>query len=501
MDGSIAGAARASVTTAFGPDGAAEQDAEAVWRETLDAAARALGAAGVSSRDVAAVVVSAQYSSIVPVDANMVPVAPMVTWMDQRSSPKRLRRLSGRHRLGDPPLVLARYLAVHGLAPIEAGMSINHMRWIRAARPDLYERTAFFLEPVDYLTARLSGRATANQCSAFMQMLADNRKVPSVGWHPDLVAASGIDGEKLPECVAAGSVVGTVTREVTDRLGLPPTTQVLSGINDTQAGAVAAGVGHGDHGGLAVGTTAVIVAGARRKKVDPFRSMFTMPSPLGTGHLLSAENGVAGVAVDHFLDGIVDPDDLFATTMNAPDRYRAFDDAAAAAPAGSSGVLFLPWLRGSIAPKADGSARGGFLGVGLDTTRHDLARAVLEGVALNLRWLQDASEGFLGRDLPFHRFYGGGATSVLWGGILADVLDRRVERLDRAGYANSLGTAFFAFDRLGVTAAGDLADALPIASVHEPDPGKRGLYEDLAGTFRLAFKRTRPVSHRLVGRR
>jgi xylulokinase len=371
------------------------------------------------------------------------------------------------------------------------------MRWFRFAHPDLYEQTASFLEPVDYVTARLTGRLTANQCSSFMQMLGDNRRVPSTGWHPDLVKASRIDADKLPEPVPVGSVVGTVVPDVTEALGLPPATPVLSGINDTQAGAVAAGTFSGSHAGLALGTTAVIVTHLQKKKVNPLRSLYTMPSPMGSGHMLSAENGVAGVAVDYFLDRAVYADDSFVTPETVGDRYRAFNEAAAAAKPGAGGVLFLPWLRGSLAPQGDGRMRGGFLNVGLDTTRTDLTRAVLEGVALNLRWLQGPVEKFINRQISHYVFYGGGARSDLWSSVMADVLGKPVHQLADAGFANSFGTAVFGFDRLGIVAASDLTDRVRINRVYEPDPAKRTLYDNLAGIFADTFKRTRPLSHRL----
>ncbi len=496
--GGLAGTARASVATTFGKDGAAEQDAEGVWRATLDAAGRALRAARLESSSVVGVVASAQYSSIVPVAADGTPVAPMVTWMDQRGSPKRLRRLPGYPRGGDGPLNLARFLRVHGLAPVSAGMSLTHMRWLRFADPDCYARTAAFLEPVDYLVARFSGRLTANQCSSFMQMLADNRTVPSEGWHPGLVAASMIDPGKLPEPVPTGSVVGPLRREVAEELGLAAGTPVVSGLNDTQAGAVAAGTFSGTHAGLALGTTSVIVAPMAKKKVNPVRSLYTMPNPLGGSHLLSAENGPAGAAVDHMLDRVVYPDDPFATPPTVEDRYRALDAAAASSPPGANGVLFLPWLRGSLAPRADGRMRGGFLGVGLDTTRADLARAVLEGVALNLRWLQRHVERFLGHPISHYAFYGGGARSDLWSRVMADVLGKPVHQLAGAGYVNSIGTALFGFHHLEIVSATDHRPA--VRAVHDPDPAHDERYEELAAVFTDAFKRTRPLDHRLARR-
>lgn len=501
--GAVVGSARAAVRTTFARGGAAEQDAEQVWRATLDAARGALSAAAVAIdlRSIVAVVASAQYSSIVPVAADGTPVGPMLTWMDQRGSSKRLRRLAGFPARGESPVALARTARIHGLAPISSGMSLTHMRWLRFGAPETYERASSLLEPVDYLTARFTGRCTANQCSSFMQMLADNRTVPSLGWHPTLVAGSMIDPAKLPEPVPVGAEVGAVLPSVADELGLPAGTTVLSGINDTQAGAVAAGAFGGTHAGLALGTTSVFVTHHHRKKVDPLRSMFTMPSPLGDRHLLSAENGVAGVAVDHFLDQVVYPDDPFTTGTVDLDRYAAFNEAAASSPPGASGVLFLPWLRGSLAPKADGRVRGGFLGVGLDTARGDLARAVLEGVALNLRWLQGPVERFVSRTLSHHVFYGGGARSDLWSQVMADVLDRPIHQLADAGFANSLGTAFFAFDRLGLADATELAARTPVRAVYDPDPANRARYDELAGVFQEAFTSTRPVVARLTRRR
>ncbi len=499
-DGRLVGAARGSIATAHGADGSAVQDAEAVWRSTVGAAVAALADANVPATSIAGVAASAQYSSIVPVAADATPVGPMITWMDHRGSPKRLKRLAGYPKGADRPDRLLRSIRLHGLAAIEAGMSLNHMRWLRYGEPEVYDRAAALLEPVDYVTARLTGRCTANRCSSLMQILADNRRptdpVGGVGWHPDLVAASLIDPAKLPEAVPVGSVVGPLRADVARELGLPEATPVLSGINDTQAGAIAAGAWRGDHAGLAIGTTSVIATHVARKKLNPLRTLFTMPSPLGDTYLVAAENGVAGAAVEHFLDRWVFADDAFGAP-SAADRYAAFDEAVGATRAGAHGVLFLPWLAGSLAPKADGRMRGGFLGTTLTTTRHDLARAVAEGVALNLRRLQGPVETFVGRTITSYSFYGGGAGSPAWAQVLADVLDRPVHRIADSGYANAFGTAMFGFDRLGLASADDLADRLPIADVAEPDPAHRARHAERFEAFQDAFRRTRPVMHAL----
>ncbi len=496
----VVGSARGRVMTQFGDDRSAEQDPEAVWTATLECATGALASSGVSPGSVAAVAVSSQYSSVIPVGEDGTAVGAMHVWMDQRGTPKKLKRLAGYPRRADSPAALVRWLRVHGLAPIDAGMSLNHMRWIRYGDPECYERTAVFLEPVDYLVMRLTGRATANRCSAQMMMLTDNRAGAPDAWDGGLVEQSLIDPEKLPEIVPVGSVVGTLLPTVAEALGLPAATPVLAGINDTQAGAIAAGACHRDHAGLAIGTTSVIAARVPKKKTNPLRSLFTVPSPLGHGHLLSGENGVAGVAVDHFLDQVVYPDDPFATSAAGGDRYEAFNEAAAAASA-SSRVLFLPWLQGSLAPDADGRMRGGFLNLGLGTTRNDLARAVLEGVALNLRWLQGPAEKFADRTFGHFVFYGGGAASDVWSQIMANVLRAPVHQLAAPGFANSVGTALYAFDQLGMADAGDLISLVDVRQVYQPDRATFGRYDQLYGALVESHKRFKPIVHRLNRRR
>ena len=398
------------------------------------------------------------------------PLSNMVLWMDHRGAPKRIKRVPGYPKGADSPVDLLRSIRIHGLAPIEGGLTLTHMRWIRYARPDVYEQTAAFLEPMDFLALRFSGRATANQCTAFMSITVDNRTVGATEYHPRLVEQSLIDRDKLPELVPVGAVLGRVLPAVAADLGLSDSTIVLSGCNDTQAGAIAAGAFQGSHAAIALGTTGVVVAHAPRKKTDPFTSIFTVPSPIGGCQLATAENGVAGAGVDHFLSAIVYGDDSFQTNGSTVDTYRAFNEAVAATRPGADGVMYLPWLRGSIAPRANENMRGGFVNLGLDTDRNDLARAVMEGIALNFRWVLRPTEKFVKRSFSHVVFYGGGATSDVWSQIMADVIGVPVHQLDGPRHANCLGTGLFGLERLGVIGIDDVVRIPRRRAVFDPEP-------------------------------
>ena len=151
---------------------------------------------------------------------------------------------------------------------------------------------------------------------------------------------------------------------------------------------------------------------------------------------------------------------------------------AATAPAGSEGLLFMPWLNGERSPVDDKVARGGWLNLSLRTDRAMLIRSVLEGVAYNARWLFESYEKFLKRDVPRVRLLGGGAQSALWCQIYADVLGRPVEQVPDARHAQLRGAALWARISLGELRLEDVPDLVPAAETFVPSAHTRLTYGD-----------------------
>jgi xylulokinase len=371
---------------------------------------------------------------------------------------------------------------------------------VKYARPEVYARTHKFLEPMDYLTMRLTGRATANLCTAFMFLVTDNRDLGSTAYHPELLGYSGIDEAKLPELVALDSVVGRLLPEVAADLGLSPDTKVVTGLNDTQSGGIATAAFRGKHAGVSVGSTSVMIAPVGFKKTDALHAMLTMPSPVAGTYFVMAENGIGGGALEHFLEHLIYSADEFGE-LSHENRFAALDRAVGSVAAGSEGVLFLPWMTGSIAPAADARMRGGFLNLSLTTRRAHLARAVLEGVALNLRWLRGPVEKFVKHPFTHFVYYGGGAESDAWCQIMADVLGSPVHQMDEPQYATCLGAAMLAFERLGLLGFEDFEKRIPIRKVYEPSAANAAVYDALFEQFVSAFKRTRPIFRALNRRK
>lgn len=444
---------------------AVEQDAEALWAAVAEAVAE------VADPSVQAIGVCSQYSSIVPVDAALDPVAPMAMYDDQRGT-DHCWAIMAEH-----PDAFERFVEIHGIPPIGSGLSLGHLLHFQQDRPEVHAATAHYLEAMDLVVARLTGRAVASQNTQFTAQLCDNRSVGATAYDEELLGLTGVDRDRLPELVRVDAVAGTVRPEVAAALGLPEGVEVRAGMNDSAAGALAGGVFGAGRGGLYMGTTAVILDTVADKRIDLDAELVSMPSAVPGRFLAWAENGMAGKAVEHgmaLLDG----------------SFGHLDGALEASSPGAGGVLFLPWLVGSMAPSADRKARGGFLNVSLDTTRDDLVRAMIEGTAHNLAWLLPEVEHFTGQPLDELVYFGGTARSPGWAQTLADVLGRPVSTLSDPNVAVAVAVARHA-------QGADPEAAPTVAAVYEPRAHAHEHYALAQEQFQAAFEALRPIHHTL----
>ncbi|MBI3786093.1 MAG: FGGY-family carbohydrate kinase [Deltaproteobacteria bacterium] len=484
--GNIAASAVRSVQTRLLPDHGAEQDAEEIWRSVIDAANEVLDRARGSRSAVQAVTCTSQYFSLVCLDRTLRPAMNLIVWMDTRGGAQ-TRSLYDREAE-----VFQTWLEIHGMLPLPSGNdSLSHMLWVKEARPEVYDRTYKFVEPVDFLLARFTGSVTANLCSAFALLLTDNRQLDRPAYSPQLLALSGIDPAKLPDLVEINADLGTLAPQVARQLGLPDGVKVFSGTNDTQAVAVGTATFHGG-AALNVGTTSQVVAHVEEKKTDIAAGIVSMPSPIRGRYVAMAENGLGGKTLDHFLRQIIFANDRLAD-HSQDDLFAGVDATVREVPPGARGLLYLPWLSGSGSPRGHHRARGGFLNMSLECGRAEMLRAVLEGVALNLRWLVEPMQAFVGRRFDGFAFSGGGAMSQQWGQTMADVMQVPVSPLADPRHVNNRATAFLAFVETGVLGLDDIGSMCRTGPTYEPRQELRDLYDRRFEQFVAAFENNLPI--------
>ena len=476
--GTVLAAAFRSIDTRHTDDGGAEQDTDDWWTALLDGSAElrsttaALGAC-------AGVGITGQWGSTVPVGRGGTAVGPCLVWSDHRGARWSKRIAGGRVAIsGYGPVRLAQWLRIAGGLPSPGGADpTGHAQFLRHARPAIAREASALVEPVDFIGARLTGRIAATPASMVASWLTDNRVGAPVAYHPTLLRLARRTESTLPPLLPTGSVLGPLLPDVAAALGLAAGTPVVCGVPDLHTAAMGSG-GVTDYAGhIAISTTAWVSAPVPFKKADVFRMTASVPGLRAGGYLIANNHDTGGAALRWLRDQVLEPGL----------GYDEITSAAATSPAGSGGVIFCPWLNGERSPVADDHLRAGFLNVSIGTTRADLIRAVLEGVAHNARWLLEATEHFAGRPLDGLRLLGGGAVSDLWCQIHADVIGRPIHQVADPLNVNVRGAAWFAALHLGHLTLDEIARRAPTARVFEPEPAATAALRPLYAEFvRLA---------------
>jgi xylulokinase len=359
------------------------------------------------------------------------------------------------------------------------------MLWLERERPDVWQSVAKLLDVKDYLVARCTGHFITSYDCAHLTWLMDGRPGRK-DWSPALMSRVGIARTLLPDIAPAGRVAGPLRDEAAAELGLLRGTPVAVGLGDVSAAAFASGAAGYGPGHISLGSSAWLGAPLRRSRVDPFTSIGSVVAADGEGYLLIAAQENAGSCVGWALPHL----------GFAPGDFAAFDEAAAAARPSAQAPLFLPWLFGERVPVDDRFVRGAFLSLGPATDKAALARAVYEGVALNIRWAMPAFDRLTGAAGTPLRLVGGGGTSSVWAQILADILERPIEVVAEPRLAGARGAAMAASVAGGwfadLKAAGGM---IRLGNAFLPAPGLAKLYRERFRAFTEAYRRLSPWYH------
>jgi xylulokinase len=347
----------------------------------------------------------------------------------------------------------------------------------------VYRQTRSILLPKDYVRFRLTGeRATdvADGSGTILFRLADRR------WSSEVVEALGIDPAWLPAVFEGPAVTGVIDSDAAAATGLRAGTPVVAGGGDQAANAVGMGVVEAGELCLSLGTSGVVFVATDHPVVEPEVRLhaFCHAAP-GRWHLMGVMLSAAG-SLQWFRD-ILAPGIDFPTLL----------ESAARVPAGSDGLLFLPYLSGERTPHPDPDARGAFVGLTVRHERGHLVRAVLEGVAFGLRDSLELIRAATGSSIPVIRASGGGTRGSLWRQIIADVLDVPIATTGTSEGA-AYGAAILAAVGAGwyPSVAEACGELVKTTSTVEPGKGHavydaayesyRGLYPALRPTFQRA---------------
>jgi xylulokinase len=473
LSGELLAHARSAVHTRYLPGGGAVQEPDEWWTQVVAGVRDVVGSPRVDPTALVGVGITGQWGSTVPVDGSGQAIAGCRLWADTRGGRFAAKAVGGAVSLfGYSPANILRWVQLTGGAPSPSGADpLGHELYMRNCEPELYARTKTFLEPVDYLGLRFTGRALATPASMVLSWLTDNRPGAKPAYLPELIRRSGRDASRLPDLVATGSVIGNVLPEVAGELGIAEV-PVVAGVPDLHSSWVGSGAVAPYQPHVTISTTAWIACEVPFKKTDVLHQMASVPGLRSGRYLIANNHETAGLCLNWLRDSVVDG------------GYDELTALAADVPAGCDGLMFTPWLNGERTPVEDRTLRGAFLNVSLATGRAQMVRAVLEGVAFNARWLLDAVEKFAGRSFSSLRILGGGAQSDLWCQIHADILGKTIERVEEPMHATVRGAGLFAAMSLGKLSLEDVPQLARVAATFEPNQQARSTYEPMYREFK-----------------
>jgi xylulokinase len=444
------------------------------WVEAAAIAIRgALAKSGVRGENIRAVGLSGQMHGLVILDSANAVIRPSLIWCDQRSQPQ-VDYIN--QKLGASKILGA-------IAnPVLTGFTLPKLLWVRDNEPHHFERVRRLLLPKDYVRYWLTGEFATEVSDASGTALLD---VVHRRWSFEMVDGLGLDREILPTLYESSDITGTISAQAAELTGLAAGTPVVGGAGDQAAGAVGNGIVEPGIASCTLGTSGVVFAHTDTPSWDSQGRVHTFCHAVrDKWHVMGVTQG-AGLSLQWFRNQL------------APgNTYDQLMDEASAAPAGSQGLFWLPYLMGERTPHLDALARGGWIGLTAKHARADLIRAVVEGVSYSQKDCLEIIEK-LGVDVSVVRASGGGARSPFWRQILADVFAKPVARLTTQE-GSAYGAALLAMVGTGEFATVPEACAATIREAERllPRPLESAIYASGYETYRTLYPALRPLTWR-----
>jgi sugar (pentulose or hexulose) kinase len=442
----------------FFNDGRVEQDPLG-WQSVVTTALRTCAeAAQVKGLEPLCVAVTASRSSVIPVNQEGVPLHPAIMWQDKRSA-------AMAQAMEDcNPLVYGKT----GLK-ISPVFSAIKMSWLRHHRPDIWNKTYKLLGIQDWVLYQMTGRfVTDHSFGSRTNLLNLEHRC----WDADLLSLFDVPFDMLCDLVAPGSTVGGLTPAMARATGLPTGLPVVSAGGDQQCAALGLGLFSGERAIANTGTGSYLIGHSVKPALDAEMRLACNVSAIPGAYIVEAAVLTSGAIYRWFKDS------LYKNADRLDDSFEQLNAEAALAPAGSNGVLALPHFKGSGSPYWDPDAKGVFFNLSLSTSRGEMARAIVEGIAIEMKTSLELLENLCGR-VQSVSVAGGMSKSDLFNQIQSDVFERPVVRFNN-NEATSLGAWIAAAVAMGIEASYTTAFACAhkgSASVsYKPNPANSDVY-------------------------
>ena len=476
-----------------------EQSPEEIANAIVDTSRSVLAANPGMAARLAGLVFTSQMTNTIPVDRQGKPLMNLLSWMDERAADfTQEEMLRGLIKIeGYPVSKLIRFLRITGGMPGKNGKDVVcKIAWLKRYRPGIYEAVHKFLDVKDYALFLATGNYVTSYDMAWITWLMDSRNRDQGTWHwsETIHRMFGLDPSKMPELRSSTSIAGTVTREFSARTGVPEGLPVVNGSGDLLTSAIGSGAIEMGSLHVNIGTAGWVATHHPSIAIDTKHYLGTIASGMPGVLLLISKQETLGAALD-WVRGILYPGELVPGKSSA-EIYRDLDAEASKSPPGSNNVVITPWLFGERSPINNPYLRGQIFNVGMDTTRADLCRAVMEGVAYNIRWGMEHVARLSAKKIrpatDEVRLIGGASKSAIWCQVFADVLGKPVLQMMNPQMACAQGAATIAMVALKIyNGFGEVDRMLKKGRRFTPAPGTAPVYDRLFPLFQSLYANNR----------
>ena len=472
-NGKVMASANGDYPVYYPHEGWAQQKPDEWWHAVCGAICECLETGNISGEQIAGVGIDGQSWSAIAIDheGNVLTDTPI--WMDTRAQEicDRLNNEIGSENIFN--------VAGNSLQP---SYTTAKILWYKENMPEVYNKIYKILQSNSFIAYRLTGAITQDLSQGYGLHCFDMR---TGTWDEVMCEKLGIPVDFLPEIVACDKVVGTVTEEAAAQSGLAVGTPVVAGGLDAACGTLGAGVIHpgetqeqgGQAGGMSICTDTY--------KADPSLILGYHVVP---GQWLLQGGTTGGGGVMRWFEREFADYERSRKAVTGKSSLEQLNEIAEAVPAGSEGVVFLPYMSGERSPVWNPYAKGVFYGLDFAKTKGHMVRACMEGVAFSLRHNLEVAEA-AGAKAEVLRAMGGSANSFLWTQIKADVTGKAVV-VPASDTATTLGAAILAGVGVGFYKDYEEAVSMTVKETrrHEPNPENKEVYNKTYRTYRDLYE-------------
>ncbi len=460
-----------------------EHDPELYWQATCKNIHSCIAQAGISNRDIAAVALSAAMPSMVVTDKDGKALGNAINLLDKRAKQQVSQVIA--------TIGMERYFAVTANR-LEDHPSIVNLLWLKEHDPERYARIAHVHSIDGYVSFRMTGVHNVNRSNAMFFGAYD---IQADRFDEDMLLSLGLDPAVFPPITECTDVIGEVLPDVAEETGLAPGTPVLSGQTDCNAGWLGAGATRPGDVQMNLGTCGNF--GVIMTTKDFLPSMINFPYTIPGTYICVPTSSTGGVLVRYMRDSFGDLERAAAAATHQ-DVYDLLNYEAERIPAGSGGLVVLPYLMGERTPIWDANAKGTIFGLSLRHTKAHVIRAMMEAAAYALYHSYELLYPYMQVKPERIILNEGGAKSALWRRIITDVFNVPTAMVkNRAGAP--YGDCLLAGVGIGLIPSFDVArEKAQYIEAAEPDPATHAIYMDYFSIYKELYPRLKDLFAKLA---